>query len=87
MYQGVEEPSIASIEQSHIAQSLASELQNPAQPGERHSQIKRTILPMLELGLCDAAVFTQFRRMYGADFLDSEIEALIEWGQSKVKQS
>jgi len=86
VYQGVEEPSIASIEQSHIAQSLAAELQNPAQPGERHSQIKRTILPMLELGLCDAAVFAQFRRMYGADFLDSEIEALIAWGRARLSK-
>jgi hypothetical protein len=86
VYQGVEEPSIASIEQSRVAQSLATELQSPAQPGARHSQIKRTILPMLELGLCDAAVFAQYRQMYGTDVPDSEIEALINWGRAKVNR-
>jgi hypothetical protein len=84
VYQGVEEPSVASIQQSPLAQSLAAELQNPAQPGERHSQIKRTIMPLLELGLCDAAIFAHYRQMYAGDVPDSEIEAFIAWGRTKL---
>jgi hypothetical protein len=67
-----------------MAQSLAAELQNPAAPGERHSQIKRTIMPMLELGLSTVAIFAQYRAMYDADVPDSEIEAVIAWGKAKL---
>ena len=84
IYHDAEALSVASIEQSPLAQSLASELQKPAQPGQRHSQIKRTILPLLGLGLCDEAVFTQFRQMYDADVSDSEIESIVKWGRAKL---
>jgi hypothetical protein len=83
-YQGIQEPSVTSIEQSHVAQSLAAELQTPAAPGERHSQIKRTIMSMLEMGLCDRAIFAQYRAMYDADVPDTEIDALIAWGRTKL---
>jgi len=84
IYHDAEALSLASIEQSPLAQSLASELQNPAQPGERHTQIKRTILPMLELGLCDRAVFEQYRGMYDADVTDEEIIEFIRWARAKL---
>jgi hypothetical protein len=82
-----EEPPIASIENSRTAQSLAAELQNPAAPGERHSQIKRTIIPMMEIGLSDGAIFSQYRRMYDGDLSDDEIEAFIKWGRAKTNGS
>jgi hypothetical protein len=76
--------SVASLTNSPTAQSLAAELQNPAAPGERHTQIKRAIMPMLEIGLRDAAIFAQFRAMYDADVSDSEIDAVIAWGRAKL---
>jgi hypothetical protein len=87
VYKGTDEPSVASIDSSPTARSLAAELQNPAAPGERHSQIKKTIMPLIELGLCDAAIFAQYRGMYEADFPDSEIEALIKWGRARAAPS
>jgi hypothetical protein len=87
VYKGPEELSVASVENSPTAQSLAAELASPAQHGERHSQIKRTIIPMVELGLCDTAIFAQYRGMYDVDFPDSEIVALIEWGRTKVHKA
>jgi hypothetical protein len=84
-FQPPEQLPVASVEDSKIAQSLAAELANPATAGGRHSQIKRTIIPMIEVGLSDTAIFVQFRGMYDADFPDSEIDALIKWGRARVK--
>ena len=87
-YHEPEEPPVASVKYSKVAQSLAEELENPAIPGERHSQIKRTIMPLIEVGLSDPAIFAQYRGMYdAADFSDSEINALIKWGRAKVRKT
>ena len=83
-----EEPSVASVKYSKLAQSLADELENPASPGERHSQVKRTIMPLIEVGLSDPAIFAQYRGMYdAADFPDDEIDALIKWGRNRVAKA
>jgi hypothetical protein len=79
--------SVASLSDSPTAQSLAAELQNPAAPGERHSQMKRSIMPLLEMGLCATAIFSQYRAMYSRDVPDSEIEALIAWGRARLGKS
>jgi hypothetical protein len=46
--------------------------------------MKKTILPLLDMGLCDASIFAQYRQMYDGDVPDSEIEALITWGRAKL---
>jgi hypothetical protein len=74
----------ASVEKSPIAQSVAAALKNPANSGNRHSQMKSVVISLFEIGLSDAAVFTQFRGMYGADVKDSEIESIIAWAQKRL---
>jgi hypothetical protein len=87
-YHAPEEPPVASVKYSKVAQSLAEELENPASPGERHSQVKRTIMPLIEVGLSDSAIFAQYRGMYdAADFPDDEIDALIKWGRNRVAKA
>jgi hypothetical protein len=84
-YSEPEEPPVASVKDSKVAQSLAEELENPASPGERHSQVKRTIMPLIEVGLSDSAIYAQYRAMYdAADFPDDEIDSLIKWGRNRV---
>jgi hypothetical protein len=79
-----ERPLIVSAEQSKIARSLADVLKNPAESGTRHTQMKLAVCPLLEIGLSDEAVFTQFRGMYAADLSDAEINQIIAWGRKRV---
>jgi hypothetical protein len=65
---------------------LCNELRNPAGSGQRHHQIKATIMQMIEVGLSDPAIFQQYRGMYDADLSDDEIWALIKWGRNRVGQ-
>jgi hypothetical protein len=71
--------------ESKVAESVASELANPAGPGERHSQMKALIMPLIEIGFSDPAIFSQFRGMYDNDLEDSEIESVIKWGRNRAE--
>lgn len=74
------------MSKSKVAQSVQAELTNPAGNGGRHSQMRGTILSLLEIGLSPRAIFVQFREMYDDDVLDSEIEAIIKWGLARIKK-
>jgi hypothetical protein len=74
----------ASVEKSPVARSVAAELKNPAGDGDRHSQMKRIIVPLFEMGLSDEAIFAQFRGMYEGDVKDSEIKSLITWAKRRL---
>ena len=78
---------IATVSESKVAQSVQAELTNPAGNGGRHSQMRSTILSLLEIGLSARAIFVQFREMYDDDVLDSEIEAIIQWGLARIRKS
>jgi hypothetical protein len=75
-----------STTESKVATSIRVELTNPASEGERHPQMLRIVIPLLEIGLKDEVVFAQFREMYGADVSDSEIRDLINWAKRKLGQ-
>jgi hypothetical protein len=70
--------------ESRIALSVREELSNPAPSGQRHFQIKKLVIPLLEIGLHEEVAFAQFRRIYDPDVSDEEIRSLIEWGKQKL---
>ena len=72
------------MSESKVAQFVAGELANPAGNGARHDQMRSLILSLLEIALCQEAIFTQFRKMYDEDVPDSEIKNIIEWGVARV---
>jgi hypothetical protein len=79
---GVPEPEpdeaerIASLDQSKTAQTVAAALANPAGSGGRHQQMKSLVLSLLEIGLSDKAIFTQFRSMLRPTFLMRKLTQL-----------
>jgi hypothetical protein len=74
------------MSESKVAQSVAAELTNPAGSGARHTQMRSVICSLLEIGLSNRAIFTQFREMYETDLEDAEIEEIIQWGLARVKR-
>jgi hypothetical protein len=70
--------------ESRIALSVREELSNPAPSGQRHFQIKKMVIPLLQIGLHEEVVFAQFRKIYDPDVSDREIRSLIGWGKQKL---
>lgn len=64
---------------------VRGELTQPAAAGGRHAQMLYVIIPLLEIGLSEKAIFQQFRGMYAADVTDQEITNIIEWGEQRYQ--
>jgi hypothetical protein len=72
--------------ESFIPPRTREEIQNPAQPGERHEQAVKIAVSLLGQKLSADAVAAQLRSMYDEDFSDHEIIKIVEWAGGKPLQ-
>jgi hypothetical protein len=73
-------------EDPFIPPRTREEIQNPAQPGQRHEQAVKIAVSLLGQRLSADAVAAQLRSMYDDDFSDREIIEIVEWAVGKPLQ-
>lgn len=66
-----------------LPQSIERELANPAAQGDRHNQILRVLPCLIGEGWTPERIFALLRQRYPADFANTEIWQLINWGLSR----